>query len=59
MSCLRWVLALLLLLPALGDVGSWSEAPGHVELEATTGFRSEAGCHYRLPRPVLSYDVIP
>lgn len=40
------------------DVGPWSEAPGYVELEVTTGWKSEAGCHYRLPRPVLSYDVI-
>jgi len=40
-------------------VDAWSEAPGHVEIEAIAGWKTEDGCHYRLPDPVLSYDVTP
>jgi hypothetical protein len=37
----------------------WSAAPGHVELSAAVGWRTEAGCHFKLPSPLLSYDVTP
>lgn len=40
-------------------VDAWSKAPGHVEIEAIAGWKTEDGCHYRLPDPVLSYDVTP
>jgi hypothetical protein len=40
-------------------VGSWSTAPGHVELSAVAGYRTEDGCYYQLPSPLFSYDVTP
>jgi len=40
-------------------VDAWSKAPGHVEIAAIAGWKTEDGCHYRLPDPVLSYDVTP
>ena len=40
-------------------VDSWSEAPAHVELEAIAGWKTEEGCHYKLPKPALSYEVVP
>jgi hypothetical protein len=40
-------------------VDAWSEAPGHVELAVIVGWQSEQGCYYRLPDPILSYDVTP
>jgi hypothetical protein len=40
-------------------VGSWGVAPAHVELAAVAGYRTDDGCHYKLPSPLLSYDVTP
>jgi hypothetical protein len=34
-------------------------APGHVELAAATGWKTQDGCYYRLPHTLLSYDVRP
>jgi hypothetical protein len=40
-------------------VPSWSYAPAHVEYDAIAGWVTEGGCYYKLPTPVLSYDVVP
>ena len=40
-------------------VDGWSVAPAHVELAAVGGFRTDDGCYYKLPSPLLSYDVTP
>jgi hypothetical protein len=38
---------------------AWSNAPGHVELFAVGAYQTEDGCYYKLPSPLLSYDVVP
>lgn len=38
---------------------AWSAAPGHVELSAAIGWRTDTGCYFKLPSPLLSYDVVP
>jgi hypothetical protein len=38
---------------------AWSVAPGHVELSAAVGWRTDTGCYFKLPSPLLSYDVTP
>ena len=35
----------------------WSNAPGHVELEAPIVYQTPDGCAYTLPSPLFSYDV--
>jgi hypothetical protein len=40
-------------------VDGWSNAPAHVELKAFAGWKDEQGCHYKLPEPLLSYDITP
>ena len=40
-------------------VVSWGVAPAHVELAAVAGYRTDDGCYYKLPSPLLSYDVTP
>ena len=40
-------------------VASWTSAPGHVELAAVVGWKTDDGCYYKLPSPLLSYDVTP
>lgn len=41
------------------QVPSWSSAPGHVALVPLAGWKTDSGCYYKLPSPLLSYDVTP
>ena len=38
-------------------IDSWSRAPGHVELVASTGYETSKGCWWIFPAPLFSYDV--
>jgi hypothetical protein len=40
-------------------VSSWSSAPRHVALVPLAGWKTDSGCYYKLPSPLLSYDVTP
>jgi len=40
-------------------VDAWSHAPGHVELEASGGYATLAGCSWVFPSPLFSYDIAP
>jgi hypothetical protein len=40
-------------------IQSWATAPGHVEMVPAGGWKSDSGCHYKLPTPLFSYDVTP
>jgi hypothetical protein len=39
-------------------VDRW-DMPGHVELTAEQGWKTEQGCYYALIGPLLSYEVVP
>ena len=37
---------------------SWTRSPAHVELMASAGFDTSAGCSWRFPSPLFSYDIV-
>lgn len=39
------------------SVDRWAMAPGHVELKASNGYETNAGCSWVFPTPLLSYEV--
>jgi hypothetical protein len=38
---------------------TWSQAPGHVELDLASPQLTADGCAFTLPNPFFSYDVVP
>ncbi len=38
-------------------IDSWSRAPGHVELVASTTYDTSKGCTWSFPSPLFSYDL--
>ncbi len=39
-------------------ISSWSLSPAHVEAVASAGFDTSAGCSWRFPSPLFSYDIV-
>jgi hypothetical protein len=37
---------------------SWSRSPAHVELLASAGFDTSAGCSWSFPSPLFSYNIV-
>jgi hypothetical protein len=40
-------------------VDAWSNAPGHVELKASSGYETSKHCSWEFPSPLFSYDITP
>ncbi|MBN2573824.1 MAG: hypothetical protein JXP73_04600 [Deltaproteobacteria bacterium] len=39
-------------------IHSWARSPGHVELVASGGYDTAAGCTWSFPSPLFSYDIV-
>jgi len=39
-------------------IDAWSRSPGHVEVLASGGYATLAGCAWSFPSPLFSYDVV-
>jgi hypothetical protein len=39
-------------------IDSWARSPGHVEVQASGGYNTLAGCAWSFPSPLFSYDVV-
>lgn len=39
-------------------IASWSISPGHVELVASAGYDTSAGCTWQFPSPLFSYEIV-
>jgi hypothetical protein len=39
-------------------IASWARSPAHVELVASAGYETAAGCTWRFPSPLFSYEIV-
>ena len=39
-------------------IASWSLSPGHVEVVASGGYTTSAGCTWQFPSPLFSYEIV-